>query len=353
MEYEPARGWHRVNLDGVIPVEPPGPDENGSNAIERVRLLLANPDSTEQVARLLFAKTGRGIRVRHGAPITGISAVLRDVDGNPTGIPVQLSKNWHNRPEGGTYGGAWFHGFSHVRLAPKATVELELTIAYAHWGGVAAASHAQLCLIGWGSNQLWDQSALGAWGESICYEPDQAQAHVAILDVRPVMVRSMNRNLPWNWTHNVGGGDFFRLFDSGGNRVFPVRMRTAYLRQGPCLTEVTYAGHTTTAIEHSATVSLARTDDVVRGIYRLRMDVKEALDFSRFVIFQIGADTYSYTGERKMALGSETGVLREWDTQWGGDRYRTDPIECTGRVPWGLASRGRLASPQRASRCLG
>jgi hypothetical protein len=334
VDYEPARGWHRVNLDEIVPVMPPGPNEDGNNSIERVKLLLTNPDSTEQVARLLLAKSAGGIRVRHGAPITGISAVLRDVHGNPTGIAVQLSKNWHNRPEGGTYAGAWFHGFSQVRLPPKATVDLELTIAYAHWGGVAAASHAQLCLIGWGSNQLWDQSALGAWGESICYEPDQAQAHAAVLDVRPVMVRSMNRNLRWSWTHNVGGGDFFRLFDSAGNRVFPARMRTAYLRQGPCLTEVAYAGHTTAAIEHSATVSLARTDDVVRGIYRLRMDVKEALDFSRFVIFQIGADTYSYTGERKMAFGNETGVLREWDTQWGGDRYRTDPIECTGRVPW-------------------
>jgi hypothetical protein len=52
------------------------------------------------------------------------------------------------------------------------------------------------------------------------------------------------------------------------------------------------------------------------------------------VIFQIGADTYSYTGERRMALGNEAGLLREWDTQWGGESYRTEPVECTGRVPW-------------------
>ena len=81
--------------------------------------------------------------------------------------------------------------------------------------------------------------------------------------------------MPWNWTHNVGGGDFFRLFDAEGSRVFPGRMRTAYHRQGPCLTEVTYAGRTGSAVEHSATVSLGRTDDVVRGTYRLRMDVKQ------------------------------------------------------------------------------
>ena len=332
--YDPARSWHRVNLDGIIPVVPAGGPERNNDALERVRLVLSNPDTQEQTARLLFEKNASGMRLPIGAPITGVSAVLRDSLGQPTGIPVQISKNWHGRPEGGVYAGLWLHGFSQVHLPAGATIELELTLAYGHWGGVAAASHAQLCLIGWGSNQLWNQSALGAWGESICYEPDQAQAQAGILDVRPLMVRSMDRDLPWTWTHNVGGGDFFRLFDAAGERVFPGRMRTAYLRYGPCLTEVTYAGRTGPAIEHAATVSLARSDDVVRGTYRLRMDVNQPLDFSRFVILQIGADTYCYTGERKLALGNETGVLREWDAQWGGDTYRTEPLECAGRVPW-------------------
>jgi hypothetical protein len=111
-------------------------------------------------------------------------------------------------------------------------------------------------------------------------------------------------------------------------------MRAAYHRYGPCLTEATYAGRTGPGIEHSATVSLGRSDDIVRGVYRLRMDVKAPVGFSRFVVFQIGADTYSYTGERKLALGNETGLLREWDAQWGGDVYRTAPLEWTGRVPW-------------------
>jgi hypothetical protein len=266
--------------------------------------------------------------------ITGMSAVLRDPDGFPTGIPVQLSKNWHNRPERGVYAGTWFHGLTHMRLPPQAKVELELALVYGHWGGVAAASHAQLCLIGWGSNQLWNQSALGSWGESVCYEPDQVQGQCSVLDVRPVMVRSMAADQPWHWTHNVGGGDFFRLFDASGKRVPHARMRTAYERYGPCLTEVTYAGRIGEGIEHSATVSLARTDDIVRGTYCLRLDVRKPVDFSRFVVFQIGADTYSYTGERKMAVGNETGLIREWPTQWGGDTYRTEPLECTGRVPW-------------------
>ena len=335
VDYDSARGWHRVNLDGIEPIVPPGGDRAKQNdAVERVRLVLANPTKHERTARLLLEKTGHGIRQRIGAAITGMSAILRDGDGYPTGIPVQLSKNWHNRPEGGVYAGAWFHGFTQVRLPPRAKVELELVLAYGHWGGVAAASHAQLCLIGWGSNQLWDQSALGSWGESICYEPDQIQGLCSVLDVRPVMVRSMAAGRPWNWTNNVGGGDFFRFFDSRGQRVPHARMRTAYERYGPCLTEVTYAGRIGEAIEHSATVSLARTDDIVRGNYRLRLDVKKPVDFSRLVIFQIGADSYSYTSERKMALGNETGLIREWPTQWGGDIYRTEPQECTGRLPW-------------------
>lgn len=334
VDYDPALGWHRVNLDGIEPVSPRGIAGPSNDAIERVKLVLSNPTDREQPVRLMFEKTARGIRQRIGFPITGVSAMLRDIDGHPTGIPVQLSKNWHNDPQGAVHAGQWFHGISQVRLPPASSIELELTLTYGHWGGVAAASHSQLCLIGWGSNQLWETSALGSWGESICYEPDQVQAACTITDVRPLMVRSMGSGAPWSWTSNVGGGDFFRFFDPSGNRIAHSAMRTAFHRQGPCLTEVTHAGRIGNGITHSSTVSLARGDDVVRGIYQIRLAVKQAADFSRLVIFQAGADTYSYTGEEKMAIGNETGLLKEWDTHWGGNTYRTAPMECTGRIPW-------------------
>lgn len=336
--YDTERGWHRVDLDGIVPQVPEGTATERSNpnndAIERVKLVLSNPSDTAQTARLLFAKTGPGFRQRIGAAITGMSAILRDVAGNPTGIPVQLSKNWHQRPEGGVYAGTWFHGFSSIPLPPRAELELELTIVYGHWGGLPAASHAQLCLVGWGSNQLWEQSAMGSWGESICYEPDQAQGRCAILDVRPMLVKGMSNDGPWQWTHNVGGGDVFRLFAPDGSRVPAARVRTAYERQGPCLTEVIYAGRTGAGMEHRFSASLGRTDDLVRATYRLRLDVEKETAFSRFVIFQIGADTYSYTGERKMAWGNEGGLVREWSTQWGGDTDRTAPVQAAGRIPW-------------------
>ncbi len=340
--YEPALSRHRVNLDGIEPIAPLGGINPSNDAVERVKITLSNPTDTEQIARLMFEKSERGIRQRIGTAITGISAILRDADGNPTGIPVQLSKNWHNEPENGVYAGQWFHGNSQVRLPAKADAELELTLAYGHWGGVAAASHAQLCLIGWGSNQLWDQCALGSFGETICYEPDQAQANCSITDVRPFMVRSMGDGKTFGWTNNVGGGDFLRFFDATGERVPHSAMRTTYHKQGPCLTEVTYAGRIGNGITHSTTVSLARTDDIVRCVYQVRFDVQKATDFSRFVVFQIGADTYTSTSERKMAFGNETGLIKEWNTQWGGNTYRTEPLECTGRLPWISLHEGEL-----------
>ncbi len=332
--FELGTGWHRINLDGIEPTAPSGGANPSNDALERVKLVLTNSSSAEQPARLMFEKSSRGIRQRIGTPITGISAILRDTDGNPTGLPIQLSKNWHSHPEESVYSGQWFHGITQARLPANSTTELELTICYGHWGGVAAASHAQLSLIGWGSNQRWDQSALGSWGESICYEPAQVQRGCTIMDVRPLMVNSMTVGRDWGWTNNVGGGDVLRLFDPAGSRLPHSNMQADYLRYGPCLTEVRYHGAIGTAIDHSITVSLGRTDDLVRGIYRIRMDVTKPVPFSRFAIFQVGADHYQSSSEKKMAIGNESGLIREWPTQWGGNIYRGEPMLAEGENPW-------------------
>jgi hypothetical protein len=334
IRFDPSLGWHCINLDGMELIPPPNGANPSNDAMERVKLVFMNVSDHEETARLMFEKTSHGIRQGMGSSITGVSAMLRDTEGNPTGIPVQLSKNWHNEPEGGVYSGQWFHGISRVRVPAKASIELELTLSYGHWGGVPAVSHSQLCLIGWGSNQLWDQSALGAWGESICYEPDQVQGQCTITDVRPAMVKTGAESKPWGWTGNVGGGDFFRLFNPSGERVPQSAMRTTYHKHGPCLTEVAHAGRIGSTLTHSITSSLARTGDLVRCTFRVRLDVHDVTEFSRLVLFQIGADTYNETTVRQMALGNESGLIREWHTQPGSNTYRTEPMECTGRIPW-------------------
>ena len=53
------------------------------------------------------------------------------------------------------------------------------------WKGLPAASHNQLALPGYKGhrNHLWEQSAIGAWGESICYDPENGLS-ASITDVR-------------------------------------------------------------------------------------------------------------------------------------------------------------------------
>jgi len=70
--------------------------ESGNDRIERVALTISNPAATARTIRLCFAE---GLPRNDGVfGITGLSAMLRDIAGNPTGIPIQLSKNWHTKP---------------------------------------------------------------------------------------------------------------------------------------------------------------------------------------------------------------------------------------------------------------
>ena len=334
-------GWHRIALRNDPPAQTY--DESSNNRIERVKLFLNNSSATARTARLNFAKGRPGRGGVFG--ITGLSAILRDADGNPTGIPIQISKNWHaGKPRyvrgewnPGRYRGSWYRGLTMVTVPAKTAIELEYTNVNALWGGVPTASHSQLCLVGWGSNQLWEQAAIGSWGESLCFEPDQGQQGGAVLDTRPLMVFGLG-NRPkrkWSWTCNVGGADFLLYYDQAGRKQWNSRMKTLHRRNGPVLTEVTYAGRSQDSkIDLQYTVSLYRTDDITRGVYRFRYDVREPVRFSRLVLFQCGGDDYSYTGERKFARGNESGLIEEWQTKWGGNRYKTEPVELTGRIPW-------------------
>jgi len=133
----------------------------------------------------------------------------------------------------------------------------------------------------------------------------------------------------------VGGADFLVYYDAQGRKQWNSRMKTLHRRRGPVLTEATYAGQSHDGnIDLQYTVSLYRTDDLARGVYHFRYDVRKPTTFRRFVLFQCGGDDYSYTGEKKFACGNGHGLVREWDTQWGGNRYQTEPFEATGRLPW-------------------
>jgi len=328
VEYDDSLNLIKMNLDGV------SPEGSGNDILERIPFVIQNDSSKEEVVRLMFEKTGKGLRGRLGSAITGISAILCDEEGRSLGLPVQLSKNWHKRFDAGPYQGSWFHGMSQVRVPAGEVVKLQLVLAYAHWGGVAAASHAQLSLIGWGSNQRWEESAMGAWGESICYEPEQGQPGCVITDVRPLMVKGMKDGKKWGWTSNVGGGDFFRMEDADGKRYFHRAVQTKMYRQGPCLTEVEFRGELQEGVDYSVMTSVSRSDDLVRGIYRIRLDVSEGFDFSRFVFFQVGADRYNFTREKRFVLGDVSGKIGEYEMIPRGNVYHGERMVVSGKFPW-------------------
>jgi hypothetical protein len=321
--YDAVLGLHDILL----------PKQEDLDALTRAALSRTNDSDRPKTVRLRLRWEG-------GSGITGCTPMIRDAEGNPTGLFVQVSKNWHRDERGERsllYEGPWIHATALVRLPAYSRLDCEFTMAWARWGGLPSASHAQLCLIGWGHNQLWDQAALGSWGESICYEPDAIQCGCMIDDVRPLMVTSMSRNPKsrYGWTNNVGGGDFLVYCDPAGQRQFLKGVRAFYQDHGPNLTHVTYAGVTADeAIAARMDVSLGRCDDLTRVFHRFRYDVRKPVRFSRLAFYQLGADHYLWFGYDKIARGNEKGLIEEWSVQKARWAYERTGIECPGRMPW-------------------
>jgi hypothetical protein len=299
--------------------------------LERLKLTLSNPSAHATDLRLFFnhEEIGEGI--------TGLCPMLRDSAGNPSGIPVQISKNWHRDPKARhLLDGPWFHGFSLVHLPARSTTQLEYDITYARWGGVPSASHAQLCLIGWGSNQLWEQSAIGSFGESICYDPDVGLGRSRIDDVRPLMVRSMAKGQPeWTWTTNVGGGDFLVYFDRNNAAKRLINVKTHHRAYGPNLTNVTYAGITEDGcLAAKVEVSLPRCDDINRSFYKLHYEVRRPTAFKRLAFFQLGADRYLGVSFGEVSLGNAQGLVQTFTPEVSKPNYEQTGLKVLGSVPW-------------------
>ena len=51
---------------------------------------------------------------------------------------------------------------------------------------------SQLSLIGHGSNWKWDESALGAWGETMTFDPTLHLGAAFLDDIRPTFTKSTN-----------------------------------------------------------------------------------------------------------------------------------------------------------------
>ena len=262
--------------------------------------------------------------------IVGGSPLFRDVNLEPTGAPIQISKNWHESP-------FWYHLYSALQV-PAGLYEVELTFAHSKWGEAYAAAHAHLCLIGWGHHQQWDESSLGAFGESVTYDPDLTLGRAMVDDVRPFLVDADGE---WTWTGNVGGADFLTYVDSGGVDQRLGRLRTHYAYTGPNLTNVAYVGASADGkIEAQIATQMGRTDDLIRVYYHLEYRFLEDVSYDRLALFQMAADGYGDNGFTRYAYGDASGVLFDEEvpdhrtTGYASEADRGIPL--SGPAPWGL-----------------
>ena len=264
------------------------------------------------------------------AGITGATAMICDPEGRPTGIPIQLSKNWHD-PSTGQY----IRCFTSLPLEPG-TQEYLLRIAYGFYGSLPSASHAQLSLIGWGNHGRWDQLAIGTWGETICFDTDMSCVDVAITDVRMLMSRNGAEGKSWAWTDAGWGGDWLGVFDAAGKKLTTTEMKACYLAQGPCLTDVRFNGHYGAARQVAVQVdtSTLRTDDFARTFFKIRYDFDQDLPADKAWLFKIGRTGGSVSP--KFAYGNASGLIEDLevpvDLQIGQSLF--ERMEPKGNAPW-------------------
>lgn len=313
VRYDAKRGVHMVDVSDIDVGNMKLPENH--NNYERVGFRIVNATASSTQVSACFVKD-----VGADFSVTGMSPMLRD--GNtlePTGEQVQISKNWHSHGSSVADNamirlgeGMWYKGYVNLNVDSSAAIEREYLCAYAKWGNAYAASHSQLCLIGWGGNQTWDQSAIGSWGESVTYDPDRGLERAFVNDVRPFCVTApTGGNQPYDWSGNVGGADFL-VYKSGLKNIYLIDNKIEYITQAPNLTQVKYSGITDDGkIAAEIYVQLGRTDDIVRNTYTVKYTFLEDVTYSRLALFKMGADQYADNYYTKYAYGDENGAIAQ------------------------------------------
>ncbi|NDV62070.1 hypothetical protein G0Q06_06395 [Puniceicoccales bacterium CK1056] len=290
-------------------------------------------NKSDQPSRLDFM-----VELPDNRSLTGHSLMLIDSNGNQTGIPIQISKNWHIKKLDKflPYMGTWSHGRISLILPPKFKEEMTLQLIQSDFGPYNAASIAQLSLVGWGGNGFWIQAALGSWGETVCLQPGRVLRRTYLTDWRPFNSQAIGGGT-YDWSANAGGADIFVYFDKAGNYVPFIDNKHLIASNGPCLAQMNF--HETSKdgkVEVRGTWSLPMSNDVARVYLKVRCDFLEETEFSRFSILQVGADRYNPESSPRAAFGNSEGVLVEQAFEPGlsPKAYLSEPVVLAGDLPW-------------------
>ncbi|MDQ8206727.1 hypothetical protein QEH52_04350 [Coraliomargarita sp. SDUM461003] len=295
--------------------------------ISRFDLKLENPTDQPQEISLRF--------IHDYHPIAGYVPMLLDTDGRQTGIPIQNSKNWHSLPNKPyPYEGTWINQTARLTLAPYAEVELQYAIVHALWQGVPASSAAQLSLVGWGYNGFWTQMALGSWGETLCLQPGRSMRRAFITDVRPFEMLS-NKDLKYDWTTNVGGGDIAKIVDSEGKLITWEGTVREFEMIGPNLSHVRVRERSADErMRLQIDTYLPRSNSINRSYFKVKLDVLADVAFSELALFQLGSDYYNEVESRQIAWGDQSGlseIASPPAAEWG---RVMEPQRLSDAQPW-------------------
>ena len=325
----------RANFSRSVPAvdrltRPVHGDKNGFGNYDDFVIEVENSSAEPRAVPFLLEILGT-------ASITGLVPILCEPDGTPTGIPVQLSKNWHY-PKIPNY----LRAFTLLPAAPGKTSYL-LRVAYAFYGILPTASLGQLSLVGWGetTNGRWDQLAIGSWGETLCLNPEFSASTTAITDIRALFTREGQNGKKWQWSDAGWGADWLSVQDSEGKKLTPARMKASYLSHGPCLPEVIYHGTygANGEVDLTASVSTPRTDDHSKVFLRLRYDFRSTLPAKDAWFFRLGR---GHVFAPKISLGNREGLIKEFDAPTGlkAGELLADRMAFTGSAPWWLGFPG-------------
>lgn len=309
-----------------------------NEVMQDIDISLQNTTNTDKRVRLCF-------RQIPNVNVVGFNSLIRNVNGDPSGLPLQVSKNWHN----GTlqlYSGSWIREYTEIVVPANTTIPFKYTRTGAKWGETYGAFSHQLSVVGSGVPRGgWLEAGLGSFGENVTHSPDYLFGRSNVCDVRPFLVTNGNyggTSSQCSWTGNVGGMDMWVYTDANDTRVYQSEVKTRFQRYSPNLTETSVSAYSSDKkLKLDYTFYLNRSDDFTRIYYKVKVKALQNADFTRFDIFQLGGDNYNVHHTQSLVYGNDQGMLGQTTPiNSGSNDYTTTHTALPGRFPWLWAGDG-------------
>ena len=308
--YDATHGMYSIDVNNAFSVVEGKFTDDDLDTYEKIRFTLKNPTNTPVRIPLQFVKD-------YPLAVTGASPMILDaVTGEPTGIHIQITRNWHgydsNTPALSPrryWEGLWYHCYTVIEVPANSSVTYDYCVSYARWGGIESVVHSQLCLAGWGGQMIWESCSLGSYGESFCYDVGLGYTWCTMGDICAFGLYSRIDGGKYNWTTNTGGADFIGIHDKSNAKLKVNNLRIDYRKHGPNLSQVIYSGRLGSKVDFKVTASTPRTNDISMAYQTISYTFLEDTSFNRMWFYQFGADWYNYDYWDRMAVGNNDGII--------------------------------------------